>query len=90
MDENDEISKKLVDEIFNFKYYEYSRKEHGEYYDLNYYGNFFQEFSGRESRDKYFSCFIDILNNILNTQPQTETKENPHIGMKKKLKLQSV
>jgi hypothetical protein len=27
MDENDEISKKLVDEIFNFKYYEYSRKD---------------------------------------------------------------
>jgi hypothetical protein len=90
MDENDEISKKLVDEIFNFKYAEYIRKEFEEHYDLNYYGNFFQEFSGIESREKYFSCFIDIINNILNVQSQTETKENPHIGMKKKLKFQSV
>ena len=93
MDENDEISKKLVDEIFNFKYLEYSKKEwkeDEESFDLNYYGNFFQEFSGKESREKYFSCFVDILNNILNAQSQIEKKENPHIGMKKKLKFQSV
>jgi hypothetical protein len=84
MDENDEISKNLVDEIFNFKYNEYTRKENEESYDLNINGNFFQEFSGRESREKYFSCFIDILNNILKAKSQIEKKENPHIGIKKK------
>lgn len=93
MDENDEISKNLVDKIFNKEYASHVERDkineitHKKHHDLHIYGNFFHEFNGKESREKYYSCFIDIIKNILQSKPQTETKENPHIGMKRKIKI---
>lgn len=89
MDENDEISKKIVDDIFNLKYFEFSKyvknvDEHKLEYDLNIYGNIFQDFVGNASIEKYYLCFIDIIKNIMKSNTEIiEKKENPHIGKKK-------